>query len=749
MSAPTTGSASTARTYSWVVNADQWSRCTHERTALLPDGTVELTWDDDTTDTATGSAARSAPDGRCADPEQPEPDPGHPDPGHPTGGLAFDDTCRAYRSRPDRGRLDVLPSGSGGRRAAGGSQASDRRGALAHPTGLAVDRRGLLYIAETGADAVRVVDTLTGELAARVAVDGHPVDVAPDCGRALVLVRGGPGGRTGRLMVLDGRRGARPGPDLVRPCYPPEAVPVRLTSARDAEGVGCLLVLWRARDERAAVALPNGTVLAEPNGATDVDLGPDGRLVVAVGAGRPLRDLQLVPGGGPQLLEREPLRAPGFDGAAVSTAPNGRVAFTTAAGYSWTAGSAARRATSGEVVTYRLDSLAYRTRWGRAFIDACLPGGTHLALRFVTTDADEVLDPIPAVAPERGGRVVSEPQVTPPQAPAHLLTAARRAPAHGAYRRPGGPETPWPVSGDERRLQTYEVPVHAAPGRYLWIELVLTGTDRVSPTIGALRVERPGHALLGALPRAWSRREEDAAFLQRLLAPAEGLLHELDRRAAERAALVNPRSIPTEAMDWLASFAALTSDRRWSEPARRTLIAEVYPLFRQRGTLGCLLRLMEIYLGHRPTIIETWRLRGLTGVILGATPLRAPVETIGGAGSRTSGLGRFAVGDGSATAHRFTALVPGRLTTEQRAVLGHILADHRPAHTLGELCELGEGMRLGQSLRLDLTAYVAAADDRPTPAVFGRTGLGVDAVLGVPVTGSRLDGVRVGQVSVG
>ncbi len=143
---------------------------------------------------------------------------------------------------------------------------------------------------------------------------------------------------------------------------------------------------------------------------------------------------------------------------------------------------------------------------------------------------------------------------------------------------------------------------------------------------------------------------------------------------------------------------------------------------------------------------------------------------VGGAGSQTSTLGRFAVGGrdaraarGSiavgtgtristgydATAHRFTVLVPGRLTDEQREVLTDILGDHRPAHTLVELCELGEGMRIGRSLRLDLTAYVGPPSG-PGTVVVGRVGVGVDGVLGSAAPGSRLGGrSRVGEVRVG
>jgi phage tail-like protein len=483
--------------------------------------------------------------------------------------------------------------------------------------------------------------------------------------------------------------------------------------------------------------------------------------VVGFGPGAPIRDYQVEDGA---LVEREPLLAPGFDGGAVAIAPDGRVAFTTAAGYAWTAGTAARRVTQGRVVTYRLDAQTYRTRWGRVFVDACLPHGTSLEMRFVTTDTDDVLDPVPATPPDRGARRVPAPDATPPQVPAHLLEAAVRtggAP-HRPYRRPNGSEDPWPPPGGAGTLTTYELPVDAPPGRYLWIELTLRGTTQVSPTLGPLRIERPGHTLLNALPRSWSRREDDAAFLHRLLAPPEGLLHELDLRAADRAALVDPRSTPSEALDWLCSFAALAVDRRWPEDTRRTLLAEIYPLFRHRGTAECLLRLMHIYLGVRPALIETWRLRGLAGTVLGTRPTADPDEVIGGAASRSAALGRFAVSGRDAerrrngpfatgydaTAHRFTVLVPGRLSTEQRAVLTDLLDAHRPAHTLWELCELGEGMRIGV-LRLDLTAYVGPAPEPPT-VVVGRTGLGVDTVLSTAAPGSRLDGAgRVGEVRVG
>ena len=742
------------RTYSWLVHPDQWARCAHEGTALLPDGTIQLDWIDD------AAAPAPATAGQPVD----------------NGSLAFDAWNRAYRSRPSQDRVDVLPSGAGG----GRDDPGGRRGALRRPTGLAVDRLHRLHVVESGTSAVRVIDLVGGQLLRRVSVPhGQPIDVAADCGHGLVLVRSR---YQGRLLVVDGSRGTRPGPDLVRPCYPRGLVPHRIASARTEFTPLCPLVLWRANDGRCAIATADGMSLVVLEGATDVDIGPDGRVVVGLGPGRPIRDYQLE---GDVLVEREPLLAPDFDGGGVTIAPDGRIAFTTASGFAWTGGAAARRITSGRVVSYRLDGHEYRTRWGRVFVDACLPHGTSLALRFVTTDLDDVLDPIPATPPRRGGRTVPVVADPPPLAPQHLLDAVSQdAPPYLPYRRPNGPETPWPLPGSSRGLQTYELPVPSPPGRYLWIELLLRGTTGVSPTLGPLRVERPGHGLLNALPRSWSRREDDAAFLQRLLAPAEGLLHEVDRRAAERAALVDPRSTPSEALDWLCSFAALSVDRRWPEESRRRLLAEIYQLFRRRGTEECLLRMLQIYLGVRPTSIETWRLRGLAGTVLGTVPTTLPDEVVGGAGSRGSALGRFALGVRpdlppakaspaanaaeaaanqivgavavaarpvsayDATAHRFTVLIPGRLSDEQRQVVTDLLDRHRPAHTAVEICELGEGMRVG-SVRLAYTAYVGAAPE-PRPLVVGGTGIGVDATFGSPVAGSRLDpGVRVGGVRLG
>lgn len=694
------------RGLSLLEDPDQWARCAHEGTSLLPDGGVELTWYED------------------------QPPPCGPKPATPSG-LAFDRWCRAYRTRPTTGRVEVCTLGS----RAGDATAGP--GSLRHPLGVAVDRRQRLYIAEAGACTVRVIDLAAGRVLRTVSLGGRrPVDVTADCGRALVLLGDG-------LLVLDGRRGPVPGPVLTRPqCHG------ALEPRRIAPGP---VVLWgRPGGQATLVADVEGTVLAEVDGATDLDVGPGRLLVVAQAPGLPFRRFRRDPQG---WIELEPVGAPGFDGGAVAVAPNGRVAFTTETGIGTTSGSATRRAREGSVTTYRLDSGAYRTRWGRIFLDACLPPGTSIRVGFLTSDEGDVRDPLPRTPPERGARRLRHADESPPMPSATLLGAAPKGTM--VFRRPTGSEQPWaPGTGGGSR--TYEAPVAAPPGRYLWVELTLTGTGRVSPRVAAIRVERPGHSLLRTLPRSWSRNDADADFLQRFLGPAEGMLHELDERAARRGVLVDPARAPEDLLPWLASFAGLVLDARWPERSRRDLVASAYQLYRLRGTREALVRILALYLGFRPGIVEDWQLRGLGGAVLGTPPPGPPAPAVGGSARTTGTLGRFAVGGSTpardsyaSAAHRFCVLVPGALTTEQRAVVEAILEAHRPAHTCCRLSELGPGMRVGQRLRVALTSYVGP-DAAASPVVVGQGSLGAEGVVGHPSVGSRVGTTALtGRVRVG
>ena len=555
-----------SRGYSLLVQPDQWARCAHKATALLAGGGVELTWADDD---ATGAA--------CCCPPEPS-----------RAGL-----------RPGLPGLPVPPAAGLVQVQAWAAQAVPGSGTagLRRPLGLAIDGQRRLYICEAGTGLVHVIDLTGGRLLRKVPLGcGRPVDAASDSGRAIVLGRQPDG-----LYYFEGRRDPRPGPRLVPPyCYPP-ADPIRICAGP--------FVLWRQRDgQDALLARPDGTIVAHCAAACDIEAMPDGTIVVARGPGQAFRRFSP---GAEGWTELEPLLAPGFDGGAIAVAPNGRVAFTTAAGIGSTAGSSAADVTvAGRELPLRQRPVPHPLGPGVSRrLPASRPAGGH--------------HPVPdqrrrrgrrsgaASPPDRGALTVPHPEATPPLPSEQQLDAAGEP--MSLFLRPNGREQPWQQIAAEDPYETYETTVQAPPGRYLWLVLTLTGTVQVSPRVSAVRIERPGHPLLQALPKAWSRDDTQADFLQRFLGAPEGMLYELQLRAAMRSILVDPQSTPQEALSWLASFAGLVLDRRWSDQARRTLIAEAYPLFRRRGTNAALTRTVAIYLelNRSPVIIEEWQFRGL------------------------------------------------------------------------------------------------------------------------------------------
>lgn len=712
---------SPVREFSRLSEPAQWLRCRHEGTGLLDDGHgIELAW------------SEPAPD--ASPPQRPPVEP---------AGLAFDRWGRAYRSEPEDGRVVVLPRQPRGPR-------PHRPGALDRPRGIAVDAAQRLYVADAGRRRVLVVDLWAQRLLRAVPMaSGAPVDVAADGYGVLALVEQRDGSAT--LVALRGRRGPIPAGVARPPSGASGLRPARLVCHPTAGP----LVLWRAvTGPDAVVCDPWGTrVLAVP-GATDVEVDGAASLVVARGAGSPLRVWRDDAG---EWVALEPLAAPGHDGAAIACDLEGTIAYTTERGVARTAGSAATYRPTGRLLSYRLDAGQYRARWGRVFLDACIPAGTSVRMAFLTSDDDDVLDPLPAAAP--GGVTPGDlPDGAPPLPSAAAVSRLPRPLDQAVLRRPTGRERPWEQIASDDGYDTYETTAAQTPGRYLWLVAELTGTANASPRIREVRVERAGHRLDRQLPRSWSRDELDASFLHRFLAPAEGMLRDLDDRAAERAALLDPHTAPAEALEWLASFLGLVVDRRWPLAARRGLVAEAYDLFRLRGTRAALEEVLRLYLGRRVDIVENWRLRGLGGTTLGPPASGRTPPFVAEAGRAVEPLGSFIVGGALPdanrvladsdvdTAHRFTVILPQPLDLEQRAVVASVLEAHKPAHTQADICEFA-GMRIGR-LRVGLTSFVAA-DSFWGPEVAGQTLLGTDGVVGVPDVAARVGDTAIGRVRVG
>jgi phage tail-like protein len=69
--------------------------------------------------------------------------------------------------------------------------------------------------------------------------------------------------------------------------------------------------------------------------------------------------------------------------------------------------------------------------------------------------------------------------------------------------------------------------------------------------------------------------------------------------------VLSPGTAPKDFLPWLGSWFDLTFDDSWTEAQRRTLLAEAHRIYARRGTRWALSRVLEIYTGHQPEVIDT------------------------------------------------------------------------------------------------------------------------------------------------
>jgi len=710
--------------FALVRGADQWQRASFTDTALV-DGLVQLAWEVPASDAEALDAQSAA-------------------------GLAFDAHCRLYHSLPEQGNIErILWSAQDPLRpgqspeplslfAAGATpiagdfvSVASAATAVDLPRALAVDEDERLFIAETGARQVLVFDLWSQRLLRRVSMPGEPVDLCCDGDWVYVLLA-----NPAALFRMRAH-----GAPIRRELAASITQPSRLLLWED----GRLLVLERAGTAGARIVnAADGTVLVASDVAafaSDLESHRPGKtaapiLVIARRGGEDFIRGE-VEGGSVAFIA--PLTARAYDGRGIVRTPDQRIAYWTAKGLRYAVAARVRYATSGRVVSFYLDSGEYQMQWGRLCIDACIPRDAQVGVRCIASDE---LPPdgqlVTRTPPVNVTSLVIEHDDLSPKLPAQWMIDAVRD-EQLLYRRPQGPELPWLPRAIDDDFATYEAPVIAEPGRYLWVVFELRGNTLVTPRIRSVRAEFPGHDFLRRLPRTYSTEPDSASFLRRYLAMFAGQLQDMSQRAENRDILLNPAATASEALPWLAGFLGLALDERWSIESRRTVIAEAIDLWKWRGTIKGLSRFIEIVAGVRPIIIEKYRMRG--GGMVG-NPDAPSSNAILGGGFRVGGAVGVSAEAAPADdafethAHRFTMLLPGALDESELAMLDDLLELHRPAHTLYDMCSIGAGMRVGRGLHVGISSAIGRTGGF-TQLQIGNSALGRGAIVGRPQIGIR------------
>jgi len=212
--------------------------------------------------------------------------------------------------------------------------------------------------------------------------------------------------------------------------------------------------------------------------------------------------------------------------------------------------------------------------WHRIFLDACIPPGGSVQVESRAADLQSLL----------------------PSTPWRLEP--------NLYLRANGPELPYvtpQLQGAADRVGTWELLFQNAQGRYLQLRLTLVGNGRTSPRLQAMRIYYPRFSYLRQyLPAVYQDDPVSAHFLDRYLANVEGFFTVLEGQIANVQELFDPRVIPSDYLDWLASWVSIALDPSWSDQTRRLVLQNVPKMLWERGTPAGIVRAIRLMLDAAP-----------------------------------------------------------------------------------------------------------------------------------------------------
>jgi len=93
-------------------------------------------------------------------------------------------------------------------------------------------------------------------------------------------------------------------------------------------------------------------------------------------------------------------------------------------------------------------------------------------------------------------------------------------------------------------------------------------------------------------------------FMSRFLALFESILIPIEWNVDNFYLYLDSDTSPMYFLPWLANWYQISFDDTWSEEKRRTLLREAHLIYGRRGTRWALSRVLEIYTGKKPEIVE-------------------------------------------------------------------------------------------------------------------------------------------------
>lgn len=334
----------------------------------------------------------------------------------------------------------------------------------------------------------------------------------------------------------------------------------------------------------------------------------------------------------------------------------------------------------GVFLTPAFDSLEDGTRWHKVVVDADLPSDCQVSIQYVASDAP--------MLPVAGQLVVVD--------DVRLEDMMHASGRYAALQ----------FSFSHHSIVAKDALIDAT-GRYLWLLVRITGSRSASPLVRRLRVYYPRASYLDFLPSIYQEDGVSKDFLERFLALFNTLSSSLDEQIDIVSHLFDVDTAPAEMLAWLTQWLGFTPDETWTDDQLRDMIRALPELNRLRGTRTGIERIIRLYTGQMPMIVEYPQYASL----MAKKDLRELMSRLYGGHSNS-----------------FAVLVSADVAPDarHRYVLSKLIERQKPAFTEAKLVILSPFIYIDMHTYLGINTYLSEAKSLH---LDGRTVLPHDTII--------------------
>lgn len=145
-------------------------------------------------------------------------------------------------------------------------------------------------------------------------------------------------------------------------------------------------------------------------------------------------------------------------------------------------------------------------------------------------------------------------------------------------------------------------------GRYIWFRAELFTQQQNCPAIKSIKAHIRMKNWIDYLPEIYRENKKSASFTERFLSLFQNVYEYTESRIDNIDLLFNPDTTDREFLEWLSSWLSIADTYMWNDSQLRYLIKNAASIYKILGTRESISRLIELYTGEPPLIVENCNL---------------------------------------------------------------------------------------------------------------------------------------------